>query len=209
MNGGGCYPPCPVGQVFGDTQGVCVCTKDWLVPSSDLCVCDNGNVDFESACFPACTITGQEFIHATQGECACPPGEVVNGGGCFLPCPAGQEFGDIEGVCVCTNDWLVPSGDLCVCADDKEEFEEACFTPCEGGREFVPGTTIGECACEGNKVMDGNGCFLPCDAGQDFDVRNSGVCIDSNCPSDSKFVDGFCVLYLKGIFFLLISRWRI
>jgi hypothetical protein len=167
---------------------------------------------------PDCSfeVIGIEGQSAIEGVCACAVDNEVSPvtSACFA-CPTGQVFGDTKGVCVCTNDWLVPFEDSCVCAVDKEEFEGACFTPCDGGREFksaADGVTSGDCACPvGSQFSETDGECITCPSGQEFG-DTEGVCVCTNncgCPSDKKFnfVDGSCVSFVTGIYFLLIRRW--
>jgi hypothetical protein len=97
-----------------------------------VCVGDQ-TLEYGQCIDPDCSVDGQSPI---EGVCVCADDYEVSPvtGACFA-CPTGQVFGDIEGVCVCTN--------------------------------------------------------------------NCG------CPSDKKFnfVDGSCVSFVTGIFFLLIPRW--
>jgi hypothetical protein len=90
---------CPEGQKFdGNGVGVCVCTKAWLVPFEDSCVCADDKEEFGEACFTPCE-GGREFKSAddglfASGDCACPVDNEVSPetGACFV-CPSVQVFG--------------------------------------------------------------------------------------------------------------------
>ncbi|CAK9787369.1 unnamed protein product [Cutaneotrichosporon oleaginosum] len=210
---GGCGIVC--GNSKKCVDGKCVgCPASHPDSCGDDCLNLQTDLQHCGACSTRCA---PDAISCTDGKCQCPPGKTSCGvysmscvetssdtshcGGCFQPCPAGQQcqggkcLACAEGRKVCWgNDCSNLMNDNENCGDCFNTREDSLTSQCQVGDNCVNGTCVGNAGCGPGQIRCPGACAVglsDCCFNPQNDNQHCGGCWN-RCEQGKNCVAGVC-----------------